>query len=440
MMGRIDNQMQLLILDLDSMIPENHLLRQIKNSVNFDFIYEKASSFYSHTGRKSIDPVVMIKMLLIGYLYGIKSERRLEEEVSLNLAYRWFCELDLMQKIPDHSTFSQNRRRRFRDNTLFRDIFNEIIMQCINMGIVSGNTVVADGSFLPGNVSVNSSIEVIETVQQSSIHYLDELEKEMSEIPGYKEPITKEVTKRTLKSTTDPDCGYLNQKRKRGLGYLTEMTVDTGHGIITGVNCYPANHRESDIILNHVKQQQEALPIDIKVLALDGGYDVGAVHRGLELLGIEGYTAIREYQNNALKKGFTYNQDKDCFVCENQKELNFQRLVFKRSTLNYYRLYSRARKLCKDCPRLSICEIDQGAIRINASGNYPAFHRNKLKYHTPEYVKVMRLRKIWAEGTFSVLKREHNLKRIHKRGIIRAEEECLFSAMALNLKRLVKAM
>ena len=201
-----------------------------------------------------------------------------------------------------------------------------------------------------------------------------------------------------------------------------------------------ANPDMNVIILNHVKQQQEALPIDIKVLALDGGYDVGAVHRGLELLGIEGYTAIREYQNNALKKGFTYNQDKDCFVCENQKELNFQRLVFKRSTLNYYRLYSRARKLCKDCPRLSICEIDQGAIRINASGNYPAFHRNKLKYHTPEYVKVMRLRKIWAEGTFSVLKREHNLKRIHKRGIIRAEEECLFSAMALNLKRLVKAM
>ena len=152
------------------------------------------------------------------------------------------------------------------------------------------------------------------------------------------------------------------------------------------------------------------------------------------------FIPIKDRNNVSNYIAFTYNQDKDCFVCENQKELNFQRLVFKRSTLNYYRLYSRARKLCKDCPRLSICEIDQGAIRINASGNYPAFHRNKLKYHTPEYVKVMRLRKIWAEGTFSVLKREHNLKRIHKRGIIRAEEECLFSAMALNLKRLVKAM
>ena len=116
-------------------------------------------------------------MLLIGYLYGIKSERRLEEEVSLNLAYRWFCELDLTQRVPDHSTFSQNRRRRFKDNTLFREMFNEIVIQCINKGIVTGETIVADGSFIPANISLKSSVEVIETIQQSSVHYLDELEK-----------------------------------------------------------------------------------------------------------------------------------------------------------------------------------------------------------------------------------------------------------------------
>lgn len=101
MMGKTDNQMQLIVLDIDSMIPQNHLLRQIKNCINFEFIYEKAVPYYSHTGRKSIDPVIMIKMLLTGYLYGIKSERRLEEEVSLNLAYRWFCELDLNKRVPD---------------------------------------------------------------------------------------------------------------------------------------------------------------------------------------------------------------------------------------------------------------------------------------------------------------------------------------------------
>lgn len=160
MMGKTDNQMQLIIFDIDSMIPQNHLLRQIKNCVNFEFIYEKAAPYYSHTGRKYIDSVVMIKILLIGYLYGIKSECRLEEEISLNLAYRWFCDLDLTQRVPDHSTFSQNRRRRFKDNTLFRKIFNKIVIQCINSGVVSGDTVVADGSFLPANISLKSSVEI----------------------------------------------------------------------------------------------------------------------------------------------------------------------------------------------------------------------------------------------------------------------------------------
>lgn len=98
MMGKQNGQIQIVILDIDSMIPQDHLLRRIKNCVNFDFIYEKVASYYSNVGRKSIDSVKLIKMLLIGYLYGIKSERRLEE-VSLNLAYRWFCDMDLVQKV-----------------------------------------------------------------------------------------------------------------------------------------------------------------------------------------------------------------------------------------------------------------------------------------------------------------------------------------------------
>ena len=165
MKGKQSGQIQMVILDIDSMIPENHLLRRIKNCVNYDFIYEKSASYYSPVGRKSIDPVVLIKMLLIGYLYGIKSERRLEEEVSLNLAYRWFCEIDLMHRVPDHSIFSQNRRRRFQDAGIFQEIFNEIVLKCIKFGIVSGETGVADGSSLPSNVSWDSLYEAVETVQ-----------------------------------------------------------------------------------------------------------------------------------------------------------------------------------------------------------------------------------------------------------------------------------
>ena len=436
MMGKQNGQLQMIILDIDSMIPENHLLRQIKNSVNFDFIYEKAASYYSPIGRRSVDPVVLIKMLLIGYLYGIKSERRLEEEVSLNLAYRWFCGIDLMQRVPDHSTFSQNRKRRFKDAGIFREIFNGIVLQCIQLGIVSGETGVADGSFLPSNVSWESRYEAVETVNRSTIKYMAELETELSSMPGYKEAENVEMEKKLLKSHTDPECGYIHQPRKKGLGYLTEMTVDTGHGIITGVDCYPANRRESDIILEHLKKQ----PCKYREFGLDGGYDIGAVHRGLELLEVNGYTAIREHQNNAMKKGFRYEEGNERFVCVRGEYLEFNKLIYKKATQNYYRLYSRSKKQCKKCAFFATCATDLGTVRINASGYYPSFYRNSRKVGTDDYLRIMRLRKIWAEGTFAVLKREHKLNKIQKRGIQKATEECLLSATALNLKRLVKAV
>lgn len=188
MIEKQSGQIQMVILDMEAMIPEDHLLRQIKDCVNFDFIYEKAAPYYSYVGRKSIDPVVLIKMLLIGYLYGIKSERRLKEEVQLNLAYRWFCGLDLMHRVPDHSTFSQNRRRRFKEAGILREIFNEIVLKCIELGIVSGETGVADGSFLPSNVSWDSRYEAVETINRSTVKYMEELEAELSSMPSYKKP------------------------------------------------------------------------------------------------------------------------------------------------------------------------------------------------------------------------------------------------------------
>lgn len=204
MMGIQSGQIQMVILDIDSMIPENHLLRQIKDHVNFDFIYEKAAPYHSNIGRKSIDPVILIKMLLIGYPYGIKSERRLEDEVSLNLAYRWFCGINLMHRVPDHSTFSQDRKRRFKDAGIFRRIFNEIVLKCMELGAVSGETGVADGSFLPSNVSWDSRYEAVGTINRSTIKYMEELKAELLSMPGYKKPENVETEKESLKSRTDP--------------------------------------------------------------------------------------------------------------------------------------------------------------------------------------------------------------------------------------------
>lgn len=131
MMGRRSGQMAMIFVDMESMLPETHLLRRIDRMVSFDFIYGILALYYSTTGRPSIDPVSMFKMLLVGYLYGIKSERRLEEEVQLNIAYRWFCGFKLNDTISDHSTFSKIRTRKWQQSDLFQKVFQEIVKQCM---------------------------------------------------------------------------------------------------------------------------------------------------------------------------------------------------------------------------------------------------------------------------------------------------------------------
>jgi len=439
MMGRKSKQLCMVMIDMEELIPQDHLLRKIKARIDFDFIYDEAKDYYSTIGRPSIDPVCLMKMLLVGYLYGIRSERRLEEEITLNMAYRWFCDFDLMDAIPDHSTFSQNRRRRFSDSAIFRQIFNRIVRNCIETGLISGETAVSDGTFIPANVSWESRVEVIKLVEKTTVEYLDALDEELKTIKGYVEAAPVVVEKKELKSVTDPECGYIHQDLKKGLGYLAEMTVDTENGIITGVDCYPANRRESDIILKHVEKQIKDNDLNIQKIGLDADYDVVAVHRGLEIMGITGYTSLRYAHNNPMKEGFIYQPDADCFKCREGESLVFSKLIHKKG-IGYYRLYNIKAGLCKNCKYWNECRATSGSFRINASPYYPAYYANRIRHDTPVYAQTKRLRSIWAEGTFATLKNNHNLKRHRKRGLNRATEECLLSATALNLKRFIKAV
>lgn len=248
----------------------------------------------------------MFKMLLVGYLYGIKSERRLVQEIQLNIAYRWFCGFELSDKIPDHSTFSKTRIRKWNESQLFSKVFVEIVRQCIEAGLVDGKEMAADGSYLPAQVSRNSWVDLETTVEQSMFSYLDALDQELSEQPGFKKPPIRTVKKKVTTSTTDPECGYIHHGDKRGVGYLLEATVDCKHGIITGANVYPANEKESLLILRHLERQQESLNLSMRRIALDRGYDTGAVHRGLELLGITGFIPAIQFSNSPAKFGFQY--------------------------------------------------------------------------------------------------------------------------------------
>ena len=233
MMGHQSRQMAMLFVDIESLIPETHLLRKIERMVSFDFIYDLLAPYYPATGRPSVDPVSMFKMLLIGL-----SERRLVEEVQLNITYRWFCGFELDDTIPNHSTFSKTRTRKWQQSSLFQKAFYEIVKQCIDSGLIDGEAMAADGSYIPANVSRESWINVETEVEQSMQSYLDSLDEELSNQPGFKKPPTKIVRKCRTTSQTDPDSGYINHGSKRGIGYLMEATVDCKHGILTGVDVY----------------------------------------------------------------------------------------------------------------------------------------------------------------------------------------------------------
>ena len=441
MMGRQSGQISMLILDIEELIPENHLLRKINQMISFDFIYDLVASYYPTNGRPSVDPVSMFKMLLVGYLYGIKSERRLVQEIQLNIAYRWFCGYELGEKIPDHSTFSKTRVRKWNESNVFQQIFLEIVRCCIEQRLVDGKEMAADGSYIPAEVSRNSWIDVEVEVEQSMLSYLDDLNQELASQPGFKKPPSHTVTKKITTSTTDRECGYIHHGSKRGVGYLLETTVDCKHGIVTGVDVFPANEKESLLILRHLEQQQKLLGLSMEKVALDRGYDTGAVHRGLELLGITGYIPAIRFPNDPSKYGFSYDPQQDTFICPMGQSLVYHRLNCNKSTGKYLRCYQVQGDICKKCPSREGCFDTAGARRrILASSCYPAFYRGHLRVNTPEYLHMMRKRKIWAEGSFATMKREHNLSTIHKRGILAATEECLLSAMALNLKRMVKAV
>ncbi|MET0017721.1 transposase [Oscillibacter sp.] len=186
--GADDGQLQMIVVELNELIPYNHLLKKIDACVSFTFIYDLLAHYFPATGRPSVDPVSMFKMLLIGYLYGIKSERRLVEEIQLNIAYRWFCGFDFGKKIPDHSTFSKTRIRKWNESNLFEQAFTEIVHQCITAGLVDGKEMVDDGSYIPAQVSKSSWIEVEEVVEVSMQSYLNALDQELAEQPGFKKP------------------------------------------------------------------------------------------------------------------------------------------------------------------------------------------------------------------------------------------------------------
>ncbi|AJD51640.1 transposase IS4 family protein [Thalassospira xiamenensis M-5 = DSM 17429] len=245
------HQTELEMVTLDSLVPSDHLLRKIDAVIDFSFIHARVADLYcANNGRPALDPVMMFKALFIGYLFGVRSERQLVREIEVNVAYRWFLQLKLTDKVFDASTLSQNRRRRYHDASVAQDIFDEIVEQAIRHGLVDGKVLYTDSTHLKADANKNKWDR--EVVAKSRAAYWDDLDLAIEEdrAAHAKKPLkAKErqpVEKETKISRTDPDSGYMVRDGKpKGFFYLDHRTVDGKLGIITDSYATPANLHDS---------------------------------------------------------------------------------------------------------------------------------------------------------------------------------------------------
>jgi len=426
---------------IEDMVPKDHLLRKIDRHISFSFIYEKTKDLYSDIGRPGIDPAVLIKMMLIGYLFGIRSERRLEQEIKVNVAYRWFLGLGLSDSVPDHSTISQNRRRRFKGTDIFRQIFDEIVRQSIDSGLVSGKYLFTDSTHLKASANRNRREKV--EVEQSPKDYLDELEMAVNiereahgkkPLPqgGDKPPEKKKINR----SLTDSDSGYMCRDRKgEGFYYLNHVTTDSKHNIITDVHVTPGNVNDSVPYLERLDYQIEKFNLGVDGVGLDAGYSTAAICKGLDDRGIFGvipYIRSRRKGFKIQKRHFKYDSEEDVYIC-----LEGQKLCYRTTNRSGSSEYVSDPKICGSCKSLSECTKSKNKIRTVTRHVWQKYKDQIRKNILTSLGKYLRQkRRETVERSFADAKELHGLRYARYRGLENVTEQCLMTAAAMNIKKM----
>jgi transposase len=447
-----EKQNRLMVLTMESLVPEDHFLRKLDAGLDLGFIYELCRPLYSQAGRPSIDPVVLVKMLLLGYLYGINSERRLEKEIQVNIAYRWYLGLDLEDRVPDHSTLSQNRRRRFKGTAVFEDIFTKVVQLCMDAGLVEGKAIVMDSTHVRANVDDHKQEVVV--VEEEPREYLRKLDKQIQEIESklYAEkskcgpkatPKPETYKRKGTKSITDPDSGLLGRPGKPGgFHYLCHQSADIKHGIITDVHVTAGNRLDHECCVERIRSQRQRLHLPVQELAADKGYDCIEVHHELGEMGISVYTPQSRphegYRRNTLAADrFTYDKEQDLYHCPGGYTLHFS--YYEREKEYIFALYRSRAKECRSCPLRQECFSATSTVRkIKRSLNTEHMEENRKRIGTERYRYLQRRRRVICEGNFANMKDNGNLRRTRKRGSDNVKEHCLLCAIALNLKKLIK--
>jgi transposase len=434
-------QQELELVTIESLVPGDHLLRKIEAAIDLEFIRDRVRHLYCEdNGRPALDPVVLFKLLFIGYLFGIRSERQLMREVQCNAAYRWYLRLKLTDKVPDASTLSQNRRRRFRDSDVYQKLFDEIVELAMKRGLVSGEVLYTDATHLKANANKNKfDVVRVEIRPQEYLAQLEQAIEEDRTAQGKRElkaktsgPATKEIKV----SRTDKDAGYMVREGKpKGFFYLDHRTVDAKHAIITDTHATPASVHDSVPYLRRLDRQRERFGFRVQAVGVDAGYATTAIAKGLEERGIYGVTGYRQANHGEglfTKRKFRYDASGDVYICPNG-----QRLSYRTTNREGYRQYHSDAAQCQSCPLRAQCTRSRNMVKVVTRHVWQAA-RERVDSHRlePRGKQIYERRKETVERSFADAKQLHGHRYARMRGLSNVREQCLLAATAQNLKKI----
>src|SRR5476649_1038978 len=440
MMGRqTSDQSQLFYLfNLEQRIPASHLLRRINPILTqvLAELREKLVPFYSEIGRPSVDPELMLRMLIVGYCFGIRFERRLCEEVALHLAYRWFCRLDLDDQVSDHSTFSVNRHGRFRDSDIFRQIFEAVVFACMNAGLVKGEGFAVDASVIEANASrchgkapdeIDWSLPERQT--RAAAEFLAGLDDE--------DPDANRNPPKVI-SPVDPCSAWTAKANKRvQFGYGLNYLIDIGPAaVIVGVEATPARTYDEVAATKPMLERTEKIfGLKPKRLVADTAYGTGKFLGWLIGAGVTPHIPVWDKSTREdgtfSRADFTFDNERNVYVCPAGKLLTTTGDVGADHVLRYLAL----KRDCEACPLKPQCCPKTPSRKVPRDVNEDARDHARALMGTPEFAKSRDERKK-VEMRFAHLKTHHRFERMRLRGLSGARDEFHLAAIVQNLKTL----
>ena len=442
------NRDQIVMICMDDLVPQDHLLRKIDRAIDWSFIYDLVEDKYSYDqGRPSLDPVLLLKIPFIQYLYGIRSMRQTIKEIEVNMAYRWFLGLDVRDSVPHFTTFGKNYTRRFKDTDLFEQIFQRILEECYKFKLVDPTEVFVDATHVKAHANGKKMQRRI--AEQEARFYDDMLRKEIDEDREAhgKKPLKRHddddskgggagggVEKEIKVSTTDPESGWFHKgEHKEVFAYAIETACDK-HGWILGYTVNPGNLHDSKTFKGLFDKIEN---IGMEKLIADAGYKTPAIAK---LLLDKGITPVFPYKCPQTKEGFfkkreyVYDEYFDCYLCPNNQ-------VLKYSTTNRegYREYKSCGTQCAQCPYLKQCTESRNHVKVITRHVWEDYMETCEEIRCTIGMKdLYALRKETIERLFGTAKENHGFRYTNMIGKARMKMKTGLTFACLNLKKLAK--